>query len=67
MSNSCPTELERRLRTVIEDELRRYPHYVGVVSVSDVATDLIPVLVPLFAVPHDCQASGVTIDGYRTT
>lgn len=53
MSNTCPTELERRLRTVIEDELRRYPHYVGVVSVSDVATDLIPVLVPLFAEPRD--------------
>lgn len=47
MSNSCPTALERRLRAVIEDELRRYPHYVGVVSVSDVATDLIPVLVPV--------------------
>lgn len=40
--------LELKLRRTIEEELKRYPHYVNVISVSDMATDLIPVLLPLF-------------------
>lgn len=36
-------EVAARLRRVIEDEINRHPHYNSI-SPSDVATDLIPVI-----------------------